>query len=349
MTDACVYTREVFTMQSSDPTRTPVRLEPALVLRPWGGRRLVDLPRVAAPPDGPVGEAWLAGPDTRAEPASDDRDAAASAATTLGDLAGALGEAFVGSAPHARYGKRMPLLAKLLDAVETLSVQVHPDDAYALSAERASGHLGKTEAWLILEAAAGASVAWGWRRTVTRDEVRDAVAAGALETLLRHVPVAPGDVVVNEAGVVHAVGPGIVLYELQQASDLTYRLYDFDRRDAAGRSRELHVDKALDVARLMPAERPGAPQPLAPGRLRLATTDAFRLERWTLGRDAAPSEHAWQVEPRSLELWTVVDGAATLAWDGGSCALERFESVALPARLGPARWRGDAVLVRGTA
>lgn len=339
-------------MQTSDPTRTPLRLEPALVERPWGGRRLVDLPRAAPPPDGPVGEAWLAGPDTRAVPANDGRADPADPAgptATLGGLAATLGEAFVGSAPFARYGARMPLLVKLLDAVETLSVQVHPDDAYALSAERASGHLGKTEAWLIIDAAAHASVAWGWRRAVSRDEVRDAVAAGALETLLRQLPVTPGDVVVNEAGVVHAVGPGIVLYELQQASDLTYRLYDFDRRDAAGRARDLHVDKALDVARLTPAGPAAPPLPLAPGRQRLATTDAFRMERWTLGREAAPLEHAWQVEPRSLELWTVLEGAATLAWEGGRCALERFESVALPARLGPARWRGDAVLVRGTA
>jgi mannose-6-phosphate isomerase-like protein (cupin superfamily) len=73
------------------------------------------------------------------------------------------------------------------------------------------------------------------------------------------------------------------------------------------------------------------------------------MERWTLGRGAAPAEHAWRVEPRSLELWTVLDGAATLAWEGGSASFERFESVAVPARVGPARWRGDAVLVRGTA
>ena len=339
-------------MMMHDASRIPWRLEPTLVARPWGGRRLVGLQRSGAAPEGPVGEAWLAGPDTVAARALDPDAHQASERTTLGALAATAGEAFVGRAAFERYGARVPLLVKLLDAAEALSVQVHPDDAYARSVERAVDGalvpLGKTEAWLILEAAPSASVAWGWRRAVTVDEVRRAIDAGVMETLLRNLPVAAGDVVVNEAGVVHAVGPGIVLYELQQASDLTYRLFDYDRRDAAGRPRELHVEKALDVARLEPNEAAAAPRPLAPGRTLLAETHAFRMERWTLGREDAPDAQAWRVDARSMELWTLLDGAASLVWDGGRCHVERFDSVALPASLGAARWHGDAVLVRGT-
>ncbi len=339
-------------MLMHDASRTPWRLEPALVARPWGGRRLVGLPRSSTVPEGPVGEAWLAGPDTLAVRAFDPDARVSSERTTLGALAAAAGEAFLGRAAYQRHGARVPLLVKLLDAAEALSVQVHPDDGYARSVERAVDGvgvpLGKTEAWLILEAEPSASVAWGWRRAVTADEVRRAIDAGAMETLLRDLPVRAGDVVVNEAGVVHAVGPGILLYELQQASDLTYRLFDYDRRDAAGRPRELHVEKALDVARLEPNDAPAPPRSLAPGRSLLAETDAFRMERWALGREDAPSEQTWRVDARSMEFWTLLEGAASLVWEGGSCPVERFESVALPASLGAARWRGDAVLVRGT-
>ncbi len=330
---------------TSDPTRTPARLVAALVARPWGGRRLARLVRAEDVPDGPIGEAWLAGPESLV--ASDGSADAAAAGVSLAELARRHGEAFVGSAPFRRYGARVPLLTKLLDAAEALSVQVHPDDAYALAHEAASGHLGKTEAWYVLAAEPGAHVLWGWSRDVTAADVRAAVAGGRLDPLLCARAVRAGDVIVNEAGVVHAVGPGIMLFELQQASDLTYRLYDYDRRDAQGRARDLHLDKALEVARLTPASEPPAPRHIAPGRERLALTSAFTMERWLVGREGAPARQDVRVEPRSLELWTVLDGTARLVSDAGELRLDTFASVALPASLGPAAWYGDAVLVRG--
>ena len=328
----------------SDPTRTPAVLMPALVSRPWGGRRLAQLVRVEDAPEGPIGEAWMAGPESRVVAHGSADPTAATA--TLAELARLHGEPFVGSAPFRRYGARVPLLTKLLDAAEALSVQVHPDDAYALAHESESGHLGKTEAWYVLAAEPGAHVLWGWSRAVAAGEVR-AAAAGRLGPLVRQRPVRAGDVIVNEAGVVHGVGPGIMLFELQQASDLTYRLYDFDRRDAQGRARDLHLDKALDVARLTPSSESPAPRHIAPGRDRLAVTSAFTMERWLVGREGAPARQDVRVEPRSLELWTVLDGAARLVSDAGELRLDTFASVALPASLGSAAWYGDALLVRG--
>lgn len=330
---------------SSDPTRTPAVLIPTLVARPWGGRRLAQLVRAEDVPEGPIGEAWLAGPESRVV-AHGSADPTAAVAT-LDELARRHGEPFVGSAPFRRYGPRVPLLTKLLDAAEVLSVQVHPDDAYALTHEAASGHLGKTEAWYVLAAEPSAHVLWGWSRDVTAADVRAAVAAERLEPLLRRRMVRAGDVIVNEAGVVHAVGPGIMLFELQQASDLTYRLYDHGRRDAQGRPRDLHLAKALDVAQLTPAGESPAPRAIAPGRERSAATSAFTMERWLVGREGAPARQDWQVEPRSLELWTVLAGTARLVTGAGEVRLDTFASVALPASLGPAAWHGDAVLVRG--
>ena len=327
---------------TNDPTAIPHRTTPRLVERPWGGRRLGDFVDTPLPGPGPFGEAWLAGPDAVVA-------AGPAAGATIGSLARRHGAAFVGTAPADRFGDRMPLLVKLLDAAEPLSVQVHPDDAYALREEAASGHLGKDEAWLVLAAQPGAVVSWGWRRDVDADEVRRAAEGGDLGALLREEPVSPGDVIVNEAGVVHAVGAGVLLYEVQQASDLTYRLYDYGRLGLDGRPRPLHVDAALAVARLTPGDRPAPPaRALAPGRTRLAHTRSFVLERWEVGGDA-PAQQDWTVEERSLEVWTVLSGSAELVAGGVTLELATGGTAVVPAGVGPAGWRGAAVLARSTA
>jgi mannose-6-phosphate isomerase len=327
---------------TSSPPLAPLRLEPLLVERPWGGTHLA--PRFGAVPDPrrPIGEAWLAGPDSRVLSGSE-------AGETLAEVARRHGASFVGRGPVGRYGDRMPLLVKLLDAAAPLSVQVHPDDVYALRHEAASGHLGKDEAWLMLATTPGAHVLWGWTRPVTADEVREAITTGAITSLLRRLPVRTGDVVVNAAGVVHAVGAGVLLYEVQQASDLTYRLYDYDRPGLDGRPRELHLDAALSVARLTPGGEPApAPRNVGPGRVRLADTTTFSLERWQVG-GGAPEPQRWGVSPRTLEVWTVLEGEAELEAAGARLALTATATVVVPASSGSASWRGDAVLVRATA
>jgi mannose-6-phosphate isomerase len=323
-------------------TTTPLRIAPVLVERPWGGVRLAELVDADERPAGAIGEAWLAGPESLVceGPA---------AGETIGALARRYGSGFVGTAPAERHGERMPLLVKLLDAAEPLSVQVHPDDAYALREEAISGHLGKDEAWLVLAAEPGASVQWGWRRSVGAAEVRAAALAGDLPRLLLELPVAAGDVIVNEAGTVHAVGAGVLLYEVQQASDLTYRLYDHGRVGLDGRPRALHLEQALAVARLTPGEQPAPPlETLSPGRTRLAATRSFTLERWRVGA-GAPGEQAWRVEERSLEVWTVLSGSALVTAGGVTMELADHATVLLPAGAGEAAWRGEADLVRATA
>lgn len=316
----------------------PLPLVPELRARPWGGDRLrAWFP--AATPDAegaPVGEAWLAGPGSRvADGPWRDR--------TLADLAAEHGASFVGAAPFARYGARMPLLVKLLDAAVPLSVQVHPDDAYARTVAGEAGDLGKTEAWWVLEAASGAGVSWGFARSVARAEVEAAIAEGTIEALLRRLDVAPGDVVVNPAGTVHALGGGVLAYEVQQASDLTFRLYDHGRVGADGRPRTLHVERGLDVA----VRTPGAsvappPRAVAAGRTELARTHAFVLERI----DAAGGAR-WSVGAASLEVVTHVGGDPVDVRHGPTVqVLERGASLALAAGSGPIEVLGDGVLAR---
>ncbi len=146
-----------------------------------------------------------------------------------------------------QYGGGMfPLLIKLIDAKEPLSVQVHPDDAYAAIRE---GDYGKTEMWIVLAADEGAELIYGLREGVGREEFAAAVQMGEIEKVLASRRVAVGDVFFIPSGMVHAIGGGIVLAEIQQNSDLTYRVYDYNRRQKDGTLRELHVEKALDVVR----------------------------------------------------------------------------------------------------
>ncbi|MCE5307870.1 MAG: class I mannose-6-phosphate isomerase [Acidobacteriales bacterium] len=167
-------------------------------------------------------------------------------------------------------GAQLPLLVKFLYTSEALSVQVHPDDDYARQHENSCG---KTEMWVILRAEPGARIAHGLREPVSRERLREAALSGEIESLLNWVPVAAGDVLFTPAGVIHAVGAGIALCEIQQTSDVTYRLYDY------GRPRDLHVEKAIDVSHLQPGPPRIEPAAVAGDRELLVHCGYFAVER----------------------------------------------------------------------
>ena len=139
-----------------------------------------------------------------------------------------------------------PVMIKLIDAKQDLSVQVHPDDRYA---RRVEGSVGKTEMWYVVDCEEGAELLYGFNRPVTREEVKAAAENDTLLSLANHVPVHKGDVFWINAGTLHAIGKGILIAEIQQNSNLTYRLYDYGRVDKNGNKRPLHLEKALDVLR----------------------------------------------------------------------------------------------------
>lgn len=206
----------------------------------WGGTRIAGRFNGELPSDRPIGELWLLwdqlvvtnGPFQ---------------GRTLADLVRSYPIPLLGGRAGTGSDPKFPLLLKILDANDTLSVQVHPDDRYAR--EHEGEPFGKAEAWLILDADPDARLIHGVRRPLTRAAARRAIEAGRLEEALEYIEASPGDVIMNGPGTIHALGGGILLYELQQSSDLTYRLYDWDRQDP---DRPLHIDKALDVARLDP-------------------------------------------------------------------------------------------------
>lgn len=148
-------------------------------------------------------------------------------------------------------GKELPILIKFIDAEKDLSIQVHPDNEYGLKHE---GQFGKTECWYILDAEPGAFLYYGVNRELTKEEFRQAIENNTLLDVLNKVPVKKGDFFFIPAGTIHAIGAGIMIAEIQQNSNVTYRVFDFNRRDANGNLRELHVDKAIEVSTLTPPQ-----------------------------------------------------------------------------------------------
>lgn len=216
----------------------PLLLTASLHETLWGGQRLQrDGWKRLPSPDVAIGESW----ETEISNVCQN---GLYAGCTLGEIVNELGETLLGEQATRVFGHRFPLLAKFIDANAKLSVQVHPDDTYAA---REHGMLGKTECWYVLAAEPGATIVHGFKAATSRAAVHQAIEQNDLETLLHEEIVFPGDIIFVPAGTVHAIGSGVMLYELQEYSDLTYRLYDYGRLTAAGTPRELHIERSLDV------------------------------------------------------------------------------------------------------
>ncbi|MGI5835762.1 MAG: type I phosphomannose isomerase catalytic subunit [Chloroflexota bacterium] len=230
------------TQQSTIPLY-PLKLSPMAMEKVWGGHKLNQLfPRLPKT-KGPLGEVWVLWAGLAIE--NGPLQGQTLASLVQQDPAAILGSHLAGQPQQA-----FPLLLKFIDAQETLSVQVHPDDAYAQ--DRENQPYGKTEFWYVLDAAPGAKIIYGTNRSTTEQEIRLALAEGKVTDYLQFVPVSTGDVILLLAGTIHALGEGIVVYELQQSSDITYRLFDWNRVPVGGVVRELHVEQSLDVADLEP-------------------------------------------------------------------------------------------------
>ena len=300
----------------------PLRLQPKFDHRLWGGQRLARWIGLPEPLPDDLAEIWLVYAQNRILNGE-------WMGKTLGEAAAELGERLIGSQSVPLYGHDFPQLTKFIDANAKLSIQVHPDDAYAHTVEAATGFHGKTEAWYILHAEPGASLIYGLNRRSSRDEFAKAVQEGWLEKLLNYVPVQAGDVIFVPAGTLHAINEGIILFEIQQKSDLTYRVYDYNRRGPDGKLRELHLQKALDVIRYEPpAQEKIPPIELGPGQTLLIACPYFALERHHYDEPVQRT-----TRPASFETWTVIEGAATLAGEG----MKLGEAIVLPASLGDYR------------
>ncbi len=315
-------------MGMTDPREElgPLLLRGALQETIWGGRHLATLANKALPPDKMIGESWETSVDSVVT-------VGPHAGSTLGELTGRYGGALIGRRAIEVFGERFPLLAKFMDAQDRLSVQVHPDDEYA--AEHEGGKLGKTETWHVLHADPGAQLVFGLARPCREAEVREAIESTRLEQLLNVVEARPGDTLLVPAGTVHAIGSGIILYELQEYSDLTYRLYDYGRRQADGSLRELHVDKGLAVMRYVPSWPPRT-TPVDGGsignggRRRILAACRYFVMEELLFSGAVVEE----LDGSSCHIATVLDGYAEVRAHGQIVRLETGDTLVVPASIG---------------
>ncbi|MGI4755824.1 MAG: type I phosphomannose isomerase catalytic subunit [Janthinobacterium lividum] len=311
-------------------TLAPFRLQPTFSARTWGRPDLAPWFLASALPQSgaePIGEAWLTGPESTVAEGPN-------AGETLASLAQSQGATLLGDAADAA---EFPLLVKLLFPNDKLSVQVHPNDteAQALGEGR-----GKTECWYVLEAEPGATVACGLQPGITVDHLKASIADGSMERLLNHVPVSAGDLVFVDAGTVHAIGPGVTILEIQQTSDITYRLFDY------GRPRELHLEKGLAVSKAETRAGKVAPQPIPHGK-RLIQEQYFTVDSFPMRASETILLEDAKGKP---QCFVALRGDAEIVVNDVTTALPSSSAVVIPASAGAVTIKAtnDVEVVRAT-
>ena len=272
-----------------------IELVPVFKEKIWGGRKL-ETEFGYEIPAGPVGECWA----ISAHPAGDDEIASGEyAGRTLSWLWDEHRELF-GNCE----GDRFPLLVKIIDAKDDLSIQVHPDDDYA--AEHENGSLGKKECWYVLSAEPGQTIVVG-QRAHSREEFAQMVEEGRWSELLNEIPIKAGDFFQIDPGTVHAIKGGTVILESQQSSDVTYRVYDYDRKQDDGTLRPLHMQQALDVIDFDCAPLTSGEVELSGPVTTLEQNECYTVDLVRVGEDGCPAELAVET-PHPFTCISVIEG-----------------------------------------
>lgn len=302
----------------------PARLEPIFSPRPWGSLSLAPFFPEKSNLAEPLGEAWMTGDECR---------------FANGPFQGkSLGESWPRMSPEwtgtlIRGQERIPILVKFIFTEQKLSVQVHPDDAYATEHERAAGGRGKTEMWYALRAQPDAEVMVGLRPGTTKEKFQNAIQEGTAEVWLERFPLRAGEAMFVPAGTAHTIGAGLVLCEIQEHSDLTYRVYDYNRRDAAGKPRELHVRKALDVIRFGPQTGGKITPARMDRRGRVETYFAacryFASVKWEFSKPVAAA-----TSRDRFDLLIFLEGRGSIRWASERMQYAPVQVWMLPAALG---------------
>lgn len=302
----------------------------------WGGNRLAtfkELPQF----DEPVGESWelSAMPGRESVVAEgDDRG------MTLSQLVQRYGADLVGEKVYRRYGTHFPLLIKFIDARRDLSIQVHPDDEMA---RRLHGCMGKNEMWYILEADAGALIRTGFNRSINVEEFDRRLADGTILDIINKTESRPGETFFIPSGQIHAIGAGNLLVEIQRSSDVTYRVWDYDRRDAAGNLRELHVQQAREALDFAARDCQVHDMP----RLDNGMTQLVRCRDFDVRRLELSGSHLLEYPvAHSFEVMICIKGGMTLKVDGMPLAeVRQGETVLVPAIADRVEMRGNGQLL----
>ena len=256
---------------------------------------------------------------------------------------------FVGTHPVSADGG-LPILIKFIDAKKNLSVQVHPDDEYAMKYE--NGQLGKTEMWYVVDALPGAKLVYGFHRDIEKDSLAKCLEDGTIEKYLQTVDVKKNDVFFITPGTVHAIGAGALIAEIQESSNLTYRLYDYNRTDKHGNKRPLHIAKALEVANLKSSSQPRQPmrvlryQPGYASEL-LSRCKYFQVERLLINTERLRDMYRFATGHNSFEVLMCIDGCGVLIpEDGEQLNFFRGDTIFIPADSTEIRIHGSAQFLK---
>ena len=305
----------------------PARLAPIFMPRIWGACDLSPMFPERSQWTEPIGEVWLTGEACKIATGQFEGH-------TLGEVWRSLPEEWTGTA--LRGLPRIPLLVKFIFPEEKLSVQVHPDDAHAEKHEAAAGGVGKTEMWYVVTAREGAGVRVGLAPGITRDAFQRAVVDGTVESYLASVPVHPGDAIFVPAGTAHTICPGMVLCEIQQHSDITYRVFDYNRLGADGKPRDLHIRQALEVMQFGDPSASGAglcnPVRITRGAVTetfYAACRHFATERWEFRQRIGAA-----TAPEHFDLLIFLEGRGQIEFAGGAESFGPAQVWLLPAALG---------------
>ena len=309
------------------PVLYPMQLSPVCRSTIWGGNRMRDCFGFRTNLEN-IAEAWMLS-------ARDDNPGFIISGEYMGERIDRVLEQYPELIAKGNTDPACPLLIKFIDARDKLSIQVHPDDAYAQAAGCADPR-GKTEMWIVLEASMGAELIFGTNRDFTQEELRAAIENGTLEDLMNYVPVKPGDVFYIPAGLIHAIGGGILLAEIQQNCDTTYRVYDYNRRQAHGSLRALHIDDAVACSRHFTQEEVEALQYEKGDKNCLADAKYFHVESASVR-----AEQTFSVGDDSFVSLLVTSGNGILTHNGAEYQLAAGLSYFLPAGMGDYSVKGQ--------
>ena len=315
-------------------TLYPLLLEPSLHTKVWGGRKLETVMGKSLPSANPYGESWeLHDTATVAN--------GPLAGQTLATLLAEYGTALVGHANDPAAG--FPLLAKFLDANDWLSIQVHPNNEQA--AELEGEPRGKTEAWIVLHAEEGAQLVVGVQPGTSREDMAAAIRAGTLEEIVVYADVRAGDVLLLDANTVHALGPGIIIYEIQQSSDTTYRLYDWNRVGLDGKPRNLHIEKGVAVSNVDFVPQIKRFGHRANPVVTLVENEYFKTNLHHLNAGDGVATTSIQTHGKFHAL-TCTRGEATVAADGTMLTLTLGQTALIPASVAGYKLTGTGDVLR---
>jgi mannose-6-phosphate isomerase len=310
----------------------PLRLVPAFKDYLWGGTKLLTEFGKKCSYD-TLAESWELSchPDGLSKIEGTDK--------TLNDFIAENGISVLGT--NCRKFNELPVLVKLIDAKDDLSVQVHPDDEFARKHENGNG---KTEMWYVIDCEEGASLLYGFKNRITKEEFRRRIESNTLLEEVNRVPVKKGDVFFIRSGTLHAIGRGILIAEIQQNSNTTYRIYDYGRKDKNGCERELHIDKACEVTKLCPAE----PYPEHQKEQKNGFTSKLlsSCDFFTVHLLETSGTAELETDSTSFEHMLITEGSGRLVKEGHSMDLAKGDSIFIPAGYGSYSIEGHCLIIK---